>query len=168
MSPFTASTDPVQSLYDADFHAWAMAQAQLLRQGRFSEADIAHIAEEIEDLGNEQLHAVASAMQNILVHLTMLRFSPAVDPRAHWSEEIVNFRGNMERRLESSPSLRRHLHGLVPKEWKRARRIATLKLGEEMKLIGELPKESPFTLEEIMDEDFFPAFSAEASGRRRS
>ncbi|WP_267913120.1 DUF29 domain-containing protein [Noviherbaspirillum pedocola] len=168
MSPFTASTDPVQSLYDADFHAWAMAQAQLLRQGRFSEADIAHIAEEIEDLGNEQIRALASAMRNVLVHLSLLRFSPATDPRAHWAGEIANFRIALDDRLDGSPSLRRHLHGLVPKEWKRARRIATLKLGEEMKLIGELPKESPFTLEEIMDDDFFPAFSAEASGRRRS
>ena len=39
---------------------------------------------------------------------------------------------------------------------------------EYMKLIGELPKDSPFTLEQVMDDDFFPAFSAEASGRRHS
>jgi hypothetical protein len=116
MSPFTAGTDTVQSPYDADFYAWALAQAQLLRQGRFSEADIAHIAEEIEDLGNEQLHALGSAMCNVLVHLTMLKFSPATDPRAHWSIELANFRGDMERRLEGSPSLCRHLQGLVSRE----------------------------------------------------
>ena len=29
--------------YDADFHAWALHNAELLREGRFSEADVTHI-----------------------------------------------------------------------------------------------------------------------------
>ena len=36
------------SLYEADFYAWANQQAALLRAGKLSSADIAHIAEEIE------------------------------------------------------------------------------------------------------------------------
>jgi hypothetical protein len=40
--------------YDRDFYAWANAQAALLRAGRLSEADIAHIAEEIESLGKTE------------------------------------------------------------------------------------------------------------------
>jgi hypothetical protein len=35
-----------QSSYDYDFYAWAMRNAELLRQGRFSEIDAEHIAEE--------------------------------------------------------------------------------------------------------------------------
>jgi uncharacterized protein DUF29 len=34
-----------------DFYAWAMRNAELLRQGRFSEIDAEHIAEELEDMG---------------------------------------------------------------------------------------------------------------------
>ena len=37
-----------QCLYEQDFYAWANEQAALLRAGRLSEADIEHIAEEIE------------------------------------------------------------------------------------------------------------------------
>ena len=40
-----------RQLYDQDFHAWANEQVGLLRAGRLSEADIEHIAEEIESLG---------------------------------------------------------------------------------------------------------------------
>jgi hypothetical protein len=160
MSSSTASRPSAQAPYEADTFAWAMVQAQLLRQGRFSEADIAHIAEEIEDMGKERLHALGSAIRNTLVHLTLLKFSPAVDPRSHWSGEVASFRAEIEQRLEDSPSLRRRLADLMIHEWPRARRIAKLKLGDEMELIRELPKESPFTLEQVMNDDFFPAFNA--------
>ena len=35
------------SLYETDFYAWASQQAALLRAGKVTQADIAHIAEEI-------------------------------------------------------------------------------------------------------------------------
>jgi len=37
-----------QQLHDLDLYAWANEQAALLRSGRLAEADIEHIAEEIE------------------------------------------------------------------------------------------------------------------------
>ena len=43
-----------QPLYDQDFYAWANEQAGLLRAGRLSEADIEHIAEEIESMGKSE------------------------------------------------------------------------------------------------------------------
>lgn len=42
---------PSSPLYERDFYAWANEQAALLREGKLKEADIAHIAEEIESLG---------------------------------------------------------------------------------------------------------------------
>jgi hypothetical protein len=48
-----------------DFYAWAMRNAELLRQGRFSEIDAEHIAEEVEDMG-------ASAKRELLNHLGVL------------------------------------------------------------------------------------------------
>ncbi len=38
-------------LYERDFFAWANQQAALLRSGQFAQADIEHIAEEIESMG---------------------------------------------------------------------------------------------------------------------
>jgi len=45
-------------LYDLDFAQWAKENAELLRSGRFSEADIEHVAEEIEDLAKRKLWAL--------------------------------------------------------------------------------------------------------------
>ncbi|MFL4987997.1 MAG: DUF29 family protein, partial [Microvirga sp.] len=46
--------------YDADAYSWAFRQAQLLREGRFDEADIANIAEEIESLGRSERSTLRS------------------------------------------------------------------------------------------------------------
>ena len=42
------------ALYDEDFYAWSNQQAELLRAGRLQQADIEHIAEEIESMGKTE------------------------------------------------------------------------------------------------------------------
>ncbi len=38
-------------LYEQDLYAWSEVQTDLLRRGRFSELDLEHVVEEIEDVG---------------------------------------------------------------------------------------------------------------------
>lgn len=40
--------------YDLDYYAWTQAQAKFLREGKLSELDLAHLAEEIEDMGRSE------------------------------------------------------------------------------------------------------------------
>lgn len=40
----------MESTYDSDFYDWAYTQAALLRSGRIDQADIEHVAEEIEGM----------------------------------------------------------------------------------------------------------------------
>ncbi len=47
-------------LYDQDFYAWANEQAGLLRAGQLSEADIAHVADEIESTGRAEKHGLVN------------------------------------------------------------------------------------------------------------
>ena len=49
-------------LYDRDLAEWARQNAELLRSGRFSEADIEHIAEEIEDMSKRERHTLHSRL----------------------------------------------------------------------------------------------------------
>ena len=49
--------------YDRDLYSWAMEQAELLRAGRISEADALNIAEELDDVGNEQYDKLESALR---------------------------------------------------------------------------------------------------------
>ena len=55
--------------YDGDIVAWANEQVRLLRAGAFSELDIEHIAEEIEDVGKIEQRELAHRMSVLLAHL---------------------------------------------------------------------------------------------------
>ena len=56
-------------LYDTDFYGWVNQQAQLLRSGKFTEADMDNIAEEIEDMGKNLLRVLESRLEILLIHL---------------------------------------------------------------------------------------------------
>ncbi len=39
-------------LYETDFYEWTQHNAELLRSGNIQEADLTHVAEELEDMGD--------------------------------------------------------------------------------------------------------------------
>jgi hypothetical protein len=78
-------------LYDEDLFVWACRNAQLLREGRFAEADVENIAEEIESLGKEQVHGLESQMARLLHHLLKHQYQPARRSRS-WQLSLVNAR----------------------------------------------------------------------------
>ena len=55
--------------YKQDFYAWAMQTAQALREGRLSEADLEHVAEELEDMGRSEKRALTNRLAVLLRHL---------------------------------------------------------------------------------------------------
>ena len=68
-------------LYDEDFYAWTQQQAEALRthfQGD-NRLDVEHLAEEVEDLGKSELHAVESFVENVIEHLLKLDYSGWVE-----------------------------------------------------------------------------------------
>ena len=50
-------------LYDRDFFEWIHCNAPLLRAGRFDQADIEHIAEELEDMGKGERRGLESRVE---------------------------------------------------------------------------------------------------------
>ena len=64
------------SNYDSDFYAWANEQAALLRAGRLGQADIEHIAQEIESMGRTEKRELVSRLRVLLRHLLNWRFQP--------------------------------------------------------------------------------------------
>jgi Domain of unknown function DUF29 len=67
-------------LYDQDFYAWSKAQADLLRARRYSELDLDHLIEEVDDLGDALKRSVRNRMRTIMEHLLKLQHSPAPEP----------------------------------------------------------------------------------------
>jgi Domain of unknown function DUF29 len=144
-----------EPLYESDFYAWTQAQARELR--RFARArpnlplDLAHIADEIEDLGMGEHSAVFSFVRLIVQHFLLLACSPAAAlQRRHWLDEVDEFRSQIEDKL--TPSIRRDLEADLDAIYGRARR----NVGRKMRRYGEdaaaaaLPEACPYTIEQIL------------------
>jgi Domain of unknown function DUF29 len=136
-------------LYEQDFYAWAQAQTELLRAGRFDELDLTHLTEEIEDLGGSLYRSVRSRIRTIIEHLLKLEYSPAVEPRGLWRDTIDAQRADLEDDLTAS--LRRRLQSELPKQYVRARAAAerSLRRYGETAAADALPKTCPYSLDRV-------------------
>lgn len=145
----TISRSADAALYDEDFYLWAERQADLLRQGRFRDLDLAHLIEEVEDLGANLRKAVTSRTREIILHLLKLQYSPAIEPRRSWRDSVGKQRDDLE--LEITPSLRRHLVGELESVYQLARRRAVDDLAQDGVKPDQLPPTCPYTFEQIVD-----------------
>jgi hypothetical protein len=141
--------------YEHDFYAWSFAQARVLRERRPEQLDWENLAEEIESLGRSDRNQVRSRLKVILVHL--LKWQVQSEHRSpSWRTTINTQRDDVGWVLADSPSLRRLVPALLAEAYSRARRDAA----DEMHLIPsaarKLPETSPFTVEQVLDPEFFP------------
>ena len=85
-------------LYDRDFYEWTNTTAKLLRAGRLSEVDAA--AEEIENMGKSQKHAVQSLISTIIEHLLKIGYANATaEAIKSWHDEVDEFRLQLDHLL---------------------------------------------------------------------
>lgn len=140
-------------LHERGFYAWTQLQARAL--SRFAATrpnlplDLAHLTEEIRDLGKEQRNALRSWTTRIIEHLLMLQHSSAADLRHGWMTEVVDFRSEVEDRL--TPTLRRDLQRHLPQLYERAHRNLLRKLAAYGELQPRaLPEVYPFTLDQVL------------------
>jgi hypothetical protein len=152
--------------HDQDFILWTRQQAEALRRVAETrpnvEVDWSNLIEEIEDLGNEQEHAVVSHMTVILLHLLKLAISPDEQPRRHWRVEIAAQRGSLGRRLGKNPGLRARSQELLAEAYESAWRQACLLFGED----AEIPATCPFTLDQVLDDAWFSQARPHGGGER--
>jgi hypothetical protein len=137
------------ALYEEDFYLWVERQADLLRQRRFRDLDLAHLIEELEDLGTNLRNAVTSRTREIILHLLKLQYSPAVAPRRGWRDSVGKQRDDLE--LEITPSLRRHLVAELESVYQLARRRAVDDLAQDGVKPDQLPTGCPYTFDQISD-----------------
>jgi hypothetical protein len=138
--------------YEQDFYAWTKRTAELLRARRFDEADIEHVAEEIEAMGRRDVRELNSRMQVLLGHLLKWQVQP--DRRsASWRGTISAQRQEIDGVLEQSPTLRPVLARSLSDNYARAVKRATAEtgLGDE-----RFPGTCPYRVDQVLDEDYLP------------
>jgi hypothetical protein len=138
--------------YDRDFYAWANEQAALLRAGRLSEADIAHIAEEIESMGRTEKRELVSRLAVLLLHFLKWQFQPERRGTS-WTASIKVQRNRLADHLDDNPSLK----AILPQSIVRAYEDALLEAEAESRLPGSTFQAlCPRSFTQIMDPAFWP------------
>ena len=138
--------------YEQDFYAWSREQAELLRAGNASDADLANIAEEIESMGKAEKRELLNRLTVLLLHLIKWRFQPMMRGRS-WRLSIEGQRLDIEELLADNPSLQPVLTASIAQAWRRA----LIEAERETGLDGSsFPAACPWVAEELKRSDFWP------------
>ena len=138
--------------YEADFFAWANAQAKALRETRPNHLDWANIAEELESMGRSERAEMESRLRLILTHLLKWRHQSWMRTRS-WRNTLWVQRRDLEKHLRRNPSLRPMVTEALREEYE----AALLDAYNETKLPdGAMPSDCPFTPEQVLDLGYLP------------
>jgi hypothetical protein len=133
--------------YDHDLYSWAVEQAALLRAGRIAEADALNIAEELDDVGNEQYDKLESALRLILMHLLKWDHQPQRRSRS-WHATILVQRNHARKVLRKNPGLKPLIDEAVNDAYQDAR----IEAAAETQLEYEaFPASCPYSWAQIME-----------------
>jgi Domain of unknown function DUF29 len=136
-------------LYEDDVVEWSQHQAALLRRMAAGErvndqVDWENVAEEIESVGNEQIHAVRSLLMRALEHDLKCEAWPLSRDVPHWRTEARRFR--IEAADRFTAAMRRQID--VGVLYRRARRLLPETIDGNPPL--PVPEECPVTLDELL------------------
>ena len=133
--------------YDRDLYTWAIEQASLLRAGRIAEADALNIAEEIDDVGNEQYDKLESALRLILLHMLKWDHQPERRSRG-WRASILVQRDNVRKVLRKNPGLKPSVSEALTDGYRAARIQAAAQMHRDD---DQFPESCPYSWNEIME-----------------
>jgi hypothetical protein len=139
-------------LYDQDFYAWTNEQAGLLRAGRLSEADVEHIAEEIESMGKREKREMVSRLTVLLIHLLKWQYQPVLRGTS-WRLTLEEQRNQLEDHLGDNPSLRSTLGEATAAAYRNAILGAARETSLERSVF---PLACPWSFEQLINPDFYP------------
>jgi len=148
------TSSPPPSSYDEDFVAWTQYQAMVLREGKWDKMDLLNLAEEIESLGNSVRRELSSRLRILIVHLLKWHYQPERRIAGHsWENTINTQRNDIDDLLHDSPSLRPQVQERLTQQYGKARRQA---LQETRLAESALPESCPWTVEQVLDDNFWP------------
>jgi hypothetical protein len=137
---------PTKSLYETDFHAWVLEQAERLRAGEPIDAE--NIAEELETLGRSEEQQLVNRLAVLLAHMLKYEFQPD-KPTPSWTATMKEQRKRVDRLLRKMPSLRSKLDESITDAYGIAITFASVETGivEE-----DFPSKCAYTVQEILGE----------------
>jgi hypothetical protein len=141
----------LKRLYEDDYALWLEKNIQLLAGRQLKDLDYDNLIEELESLGRSERKTAESLVKQLLIHLLLYEYWTSEQDRNsdHWRVEIGTFRDQLSDELKSKTIYNHVVEHLEPL-YKRAVKLAVLKSGIS------LPIACPYTIEQILNEDWLP------------
>ena len=122
---------------------------------------LTHVNTAISDLGRSDRKALESNLMILMAHLLKLKIQNNVPEQrsGSWYDSVVEHRQRVYKNLRDTPSLKNYLETAIQSAYPDARKVA-IKEGKLARFGVPIPSEvvypitCPFTLEQILDEDF--------------
>jgi len=134
-----------------DFYAWTRQQAEALRRRASNEVDWANVAEEIDALGRSFEDQIESRLEILLHHLLKWKYQPEMRCGS-WRASIHEQRRRIARVIAKNPSLRSYPGEYLADAFAEAKPRMLLETGLE-----QIPDTTcPWTIEQVLDDDFLP------------
>lgn len=140
------------ALYDCDFYAWTQEQAALLRSGQWDQLDIPNLVEEIETLGRQERRELVNRLGILVGHLLKWQFQPQQRSKSRIAT-IIEQRQEIQELIADNPSLKSYLVEAMNKAYQKS---VLLVVKETPLSLDDLPAHCPYTLDQVMDPDFYP------------
>lgn len=151
-----------ETLYNQDFQFWIEQTIHQLQKREFESLDVEHLIEELIDLGRAEKNALKSNLKILLAHLLKLKVQADVPNtmKGGWYDSVVEHRQRVLDNLADTPSLKSFLVEVIEKAYPDARKVAIkeskfaifgIRIPEE----SEYPTTCPFSIEQILDEDYY-------------
>lgn len=138
--------------YEEDFHGWTMQNVQLLKQGKYQEADIEHIIEELEEMGISNENQLINRLSVLIAHLLKWQFQPDFRGRS-WEGTIEEQRNKINRLIKKNPSLKAKVSEAIEEGFSDSKSIIKKETPIDLKV---LPSTCPYTFDQIISDDFYP------------
>lgn len=150
------------SLYEQDFNLWLQQTIISLENQDFSGLDLNNLIEELRELGKADKNALESNLMILLAHLLKLIIQKDAPEtmKISWYNSVIEHRKRVKKQLKKTPSLKSYLPSVLQESYLDGKDIA-IKEGKRASFGVRMPDESeyplncPFTIDEILDDDFY-------------
>ena len=149
-------------LYERDFNVWRETIIKKIKQQDFNDIDWEHLLLELEDMGKSEKRSFLSNLTILIAHLLKLTVQADAPEmmKGSWYSSVTEHRFRVKKDLEENPSFKNYLHEVIFIAYADARKLAikeskNAKLGVRKPDETEYPLDFPFTIEQLLDEDFY-------------
>jgi hypothetical protein len=155
-------------LYDQDFNQWIQQTIIQLQKQEFESLDIEHLIEELRELGKSEKRTLESNLMILLAHLLKLQIQHDAPEmmKASWYNSVNEHRKRVQKNLKDTPSLKSYLDTAIQEAYPDARDLAiteskNAKFGVRMPTVSEYPTSCPFSIEQIVHQNFYGDIESE-------